>query len=253
MNTFITPDALDKLLTQSGVSRPASQRAHEAMRSHVNKAAWQIFSRLLDVIRVSTDGSTIRPSHIYNLMRVVAMLDMPLRDGVTSRRIMTKDLTRMMRGGDPVLPGSYFDPNNRTDAMAYTGGDYTSLGGDADLVRAGLDSTYAAAAAAPCGSGIVGGAGTGTRTGSDKSGTRTGSDKSGTRTGTDKSGSDILSDASLNAMLAEYRARITSSLRLGKGSRTLITRVVCANLVALMRKNGKKALTTTLHSWKLIL
>jgi len=230
MNTFITPDALDALLRQSGVHRPASQRAYESLRSNVNKAAWQIFSRLLDVIRISTESGTIRPSHVYNLMRVVAMMAMPLRDGVTSRRIMKKDLSRIMHGGDPVLPGSYFSPSNPVDAARYTasaGADYTALAGDPGFVRAGIDASSASSSCAPT---FGGGAGI-----------------------LSAGGAVILSEAAVNALLAEYRARITSTLRLGKGTRTLVTRVVSTNLVELMRKNGKKAISTTLHSWKLLI
>jgi len=249
MNTFITPDALDALLRQSGVHRPASQRAYESLRSNVNKAAWQIFSRLLDVIRISTESGTIRPSHVYNLMRVVAMMAMPLRDGVTSRRIMKKDLSRIMHGGDPVLPGSYFSPSNPVDAARYTasaGADYTALAGDPGFVRAGIDASSAPPSCAPTFGGGAGGAGILSAGGAGSAGILSAG-------GLGAGGAVILSEAAVNALLAEYRARITSTLRLGKGTRTLVTRVVSTNLVELMRKNGKKAISTTLHSWKLLI
>jgi hypothetical protein len=220
MNTFISSDALDKLLSLSGAPRPVSLRAQESLRSHVNKATWQIFSRLLGIIRISIESSTIRPSHVFNLIRVVSMLNMPLRDDVTSRRNMKKDLSRIMQGGDPVMPGSYWQPG--TDDTQYTAAgasDYTSLGDDSALIRSGIEATYTP--------------GSSCRGGGDSVG--------------------FLTEAALSALLAEYRARITtSSMRLGKGTRTLITRIVSKNLVELLRKNGKKAIATTLQSWKLI-
>jgi hypothetical protein len=237
MNSFVTAPGLDALLESAPAKwRPSSARAHDALKTRVNTAAWQLFSRLLDVLRISTESNVVRPSHIYNLMRLATMLGMPLRDDPMSRQILKNDLPRIMHGGGAgatTLPIAYFDP----------AGAARMGGGGCGCSDNKIDDQ--------------GQGGGGTRT-SKRSSSPTGATgptgPTGSSSPTGRRGDmEVITDAGVASMLAEYRSRITSStLRVGEGSRALVKRILSKNLVDMMKASkSSAAFTKTTATWRL--
>lgn len=216
MIQVVTPGILDALMDNARAKRRGGSQ--EALRASVNSAAWQVFSRLLDILRLVADSSTIRPNHVYNTMRLAALIRMPLHDASASRHLMKADVPRIMHGGGggsgPVLPHAYFDPGViDPNFSAANLGSFTSLSPTADAIRPGIPSTFGG-------------------------------------------GEPVLTDAAMNAMLAGYRARGASSsgLRIGEGSRKLVKRIVEANLVAMLSQQGpKRSFDAVLAGWNIVL
>lgn len=127
MNAFVSRAAFDELLRahapealQAKLGR--SKRAYEARRALANQAAWQLFARTIDALRIcvapssGADGraattaaearwatpsttQTIQPQHVYNMVRLASLIDMPLRDRPASNRLLDANLSGIMQGG----------------------------------------------------------------------------------------------------------------------------------------------------------
>jgi len=228
MNQFVGKDIFDALLNKAGHKVPATERASERLRTLVNKAVWQLFSRLVDIVRISADSSQIRPDHVYNVMRLATLLRMPLQDSVTSRQVMKQDVSRILSGGggcssmrggaETTLPASYFSGESSVPSYStqnYTS--YTSISPSPQVVRGAIDTTFS----------LSGGG----------------------------SGSDVLTDASINLLLQEYKARLTSSqLRIGDSTRKVMKRILENNVIAMLKQtNAKKPLSKVMAKWCILL
>lgn len=226
MNNFVQPSTLNELLDKAGKKRPTTEKATEAMRATVNAAVWQLFSRLMDILRMASDGPTIRPSHVYNVMRLASLLDMPLSNGPDSRKGMKDDALRILHGGGQggtVMSGEFFSGvpdlnyNDRNNAS------YTNIAPTGNVSRGGIDSSFP--------KNFGGGHGHGSKM--------------------------CITDASITLLLQEYRSRIVtvkSKVLLGEGTRTIIKRILENNTIGIIKsQTPKRPLTSAVKQWRMVL
>jgi hypothetical protein len=246
MNSFVTPASIEALFEQAKVpstKRPTNAKSYETLRTTVNRATWQLFNRMMDLLRMSTDSNTIRPADVYNLTRIAAFMRMPLRDDPTSRKLAAIDMQRIMNGGGggaPVLPMAYFDPSA---PETHTGGggepDHTNLSPSPFVrVRNALPSTFS-------------GGDSRSRSNLKMSDLEIVQADRVSRSSR-QIGQEIITEAALTALLSEYRSRITTNtLRVGDTSRKLIRKIIASNLIQMMEQ--KKPFATVAKGWVIAL
>ena len=221
-HAYITRETFNSRIVPILSNKPMTPRMVEGLRAVVNQTVWRIACRLLDGSRIIAGSHVVKPEDVYNLMRVSLLMHMPLEDDPISRRLSSKAAAKINKGmqtggGGTVLPGQYFG---------------ASGGGGGGTVMA---AQYF---------GASGGGGGGTVMAAQYFGAGAVSED------------DLMNEAAMQAVLKEYRSRVTSTVLISEAARGVMRKHIEANVLAIIHEckgrpgalKGISAKWVTLHT-----